>query len=55
MVLEFVAESVGESWVNLRWSVDEVRDDLDKYSILIDGDYTDNVSVSSTTNLELFI
>lgn len=42
MVLEFVAESVGESWVYLRWSVSEVRDDLDKYSVLIDEDYTDS-------------
>lgn len=48
-MLEFVAESVGESWVYLRWNVSEVRDDLDRYSILIDEDYTDNVSVSFTS------
>ncbi|XP_063870578.1 uncharacterized protein LOC135105872 [Scylla paramamosain] len=42
LVLEFVVDAVGESWVYLRWNVSEVRDDFDRYSILIDEDYTDN-------------
>lgn len=41
--MEFVAEAVGESWVYLRWNVSEVLDNFDKYSILIDEDYTDSV------------
>ncbi|KAG0711995.1 von Willebrand factor A domain-containing protein 7 [Chionoecetes opilio] len=40
-VLEFEAESVGETWVNLRWNISEIRDDLDRYSLYIDEDYTD--------------
>ncbi|XP_063870584.1 uncharacterized protein LOC135105875 isoform X2 [Scylla paramamosain] len=40
-VVEFVAEAVGESWVYLRWNISDIRDDLDRYSILIDEDYSD--------------
>ncbi|XP_045102438.1 uncharacterized protein LOC123498935 isoform X2 [Portunus trituberculatus] len=40
-VVEIVAEAVGESWVYLRWNISDVRDDLDRYSILIDEDYSD--------------
>ncbi|XP_071539179.1 uncharacterized protein [Panulirus ornatus] len=38
-VLEFVVESVGQTWVELRWTVSEVRNDLSKYSVLIDNDF----------------
>ncbi|XP_071539177.1 uncharacterized protein [Panulirus ornatus] len=37
-VIEFVAEAVGETWVELRWTVTQVPDDLYKYVILVDND-----------------
>lgn len=44
-VIEFVAEAAGESWVYLRWNISDIRDDLDRYSILIDEDYSDTVGI----------
>ncbi|KAK7079818.1 hypothetical protein SK128_002467, partial [Halocaridina rubra] len=37
-LLEFTAESVSQTWVYLRWTVNEVRDDLDKYTVITNND-----------------
>ena len=46
-------EAVGESWAYLRWNVSEVREDLNRYSILIDEDYTDNVCLCFSVHKHL--
>lgn len=43
-VTEFIAESVGYTWVMLRWKVTEVREDLQKYTIRINNDLSEDVS-----------
>lgn len=54
-VLEFVAESVGMTWVVLRWSVSEVRDDLAKYSVLTNNDFKEEVRVSDKLDCSVFL
>ncbi|XP_066942227.1 LOW QUALITY PROTEIN: uncharacterized protein [Macrobrachium rosenbergii] len=39
-VLDFVVVSVGETWAYLKWTVSDVREDLSKYTIIVNDDFS---------------
>ncbi|XP_064083933.1 LOW QUALITY PROTEIN: uncharacterized protein LOC135199706 [Macrobrachium nipponense] len=39
-VLHFVVVSVGETWAYLEWTVSDVREDLSKYTIIVNDDFS---------------
>ncbi|XP_068223894.1 LOW QUALITY PROTEIN: uncharacterized protein [Palaemon carinicauda] len=39
-VLEFLVVSVGETWAYLKWIVSDVREDLSKYTIIVNDDFS---------------
>ncbi|KAK3855544.1 hypothetical protein Pcinc_038065, partial [Petrolisthes cinctipes] len=53
-ILEFVVESVGETWAELRWNISDTRSDFLKYTIKIDNFFSeDNLCTNLVCHLNV--